>query len=274
MTLKYVAAVLVLLGAGAAMPQSASYDPAGKGSHDSRQGIVGFTLKQLNPQNRDYGQLAAEYRRVSIEAAIDRVTFWIALASLAACLLLLTMWWHEVRLRLRQEIIAANFLAMYHNGWQRASNGLTSSIEQYNLLVQKFNAVTENLAKLRGTSTPAEKMGIDPQMTPPDHRTGSSISGQIVESALHINAKPSFPGAHSTEPQKPKRENNNVMLLGQISVLQQQLTAAREREKSLRKQLDHAEKRGKGKLQKSLSLFEPATVSEAQEVPHAREAPK
>lgn len=273
MKLKHVAAVLIVLAGAAAESQSTSYNPAAKTAPNSRDGIVGFTLRQLNPENRDYGQLAAEYRRISIEAAIERVTFWVAMASLASCLVILLMWWHESRLRLRQEIIAANFLAMYHNGWVRASNSLVSSIEQYNSIVQKFNAVTERLGKLRAGSTPPE-MATDPQTTSADAQARSLVSGQIVEPKPSNIAKPSSAGAQSMEPQKAKRQTNQVALLGQISALQQQLTAAREREKSLLKQLDQMQKRDKTKQNKSLSLFEPVTFSEPQEVRHAGEAPK
>jgi hypothetical protein len=272
MKLKYVGVVLILVAAAAATSQSASYDPASKAPRNSRDGIVGFALKQLNPENQDYGQLAAEYRRISIEAAIERVTFWVAVASLAGCLVLLLMLWHASQLRLRQEIIAGNFLAMYHNGWARASSGLNRSIEQYNLLVQKYNAATERLAKLRTGSSP-EKIGTEPRMTSPDAQEEPS-NAQLVESRLQSIVKPSSAGVRGAEAQKPKRESNHVALLGKVSDLQQQLTEAREREKSLRRQLDLAERRGKSKPQQSLSLFEPATISERQEVPHGGQASK
>ena len=86
--------ILVLLSLGAASGQQtqpratqstanpqatsrSSYDPMARGKGTVQpKGIVETTLAGINPQNKDYGTVVADWRKEVFETAVNRIYLW------------------------------------------------------------------------------------------------------------------------------------------------------------------------------------------------------
>lgn len=274
MSLKILMACLLMWTAAiASAPQTSSYDPAGRHLSRSSSSFLDFALQQLNPESRDYGRLLEDCRRIAVENTFKSAGFWIAFAAIAGCLGLFTLFWHEYRLRLRQEIIAANFLAMYHNAWVEARTGLELANEQFNELAQKLNRVMEHHPKPPEAGTDTKPAASAPQPVFSPACAGLSTASNAMRRRQHEES-PSAAERPDGPQVKPKRDNNQVALLAQVSTLQQQLNASHEREKHLQKELEKAQRRAGRQQPQSLHLFEPTGSTVKEEVPHAGEVRK
>src|ERR1700751_4582215 len=101
-----------------------SYDPMAQGKGTGQpKGIVETTLAGVNPQNKDYGAVVADWRKEVFETTVNRVYLW---SIFALCLVL--------------------SVSLLGNGWllrQRQSRLAISA----NIVVQLFNAYVGSRAK-------------------------------------------------------------------------------------------------------------------------------
>jgi hypothetical protein len=106
--------VLVSLIASGQTSRS-NYDPAA--NHPSKQssGFIDFALKQLNPENTDYGQLLEDGRRIAIEATVDDYYFWSNLTAILVVLMMFCIFLRQRALLKRREVSTTRLVAWYHN---------------------------------------------------------------------------------------------------------------------------------------------------------------
>src|SRR5262249_8850181 len=113
---RYFTVFLLLVVSGSpARSQRSSYDPAARQPTRQRDGVVDPALKQINPQNTDYGCQMEETRRLVLDQTIKNVNSWAVLLALLFLVLSFFMLLHQHREGNRREIVAAGFLAQYHN---------------------------------------------------------------------------------------------------------------------------------------------------------------
>lgn len=226
-----VSVCLLLAGAAhSAWGQRSSYDPAAKQQSKSREGFVDFALKQINPQNTDYGCQLDDARQLAVDQTIKNIDSWAVLVAFGFLVLSFFLLLHQHRERNRREAIAAKFLAQYHNAWVDARTQASDAIRRYNELVHTTNAAGE--ASLRAPTT--EKEGAQTRAVKAD--IGRSVKPQSVPLTTAGNdIKAGENGASRTQPE--------VDLTAQISTLQQQLNASHEREKNLQNELTKAQRR-------------------------------
>ena len=78
-----------------------TYDPAGQ-AQSSRQkdGFVDFTLKRINPTDKDYGQCLDEGRKLMLEETMRNGYFWSNLIALGllACLFVIIVYQRRVQI--------------------------------------------------------------------------------------------------------------------------------------------------------------------------------
>ena len=239
-----LAACLVLLPVSAAQSQKSSYDPAARQPAKQRDSFVDFALKQINPQNTDYGCQMDEARRLLVDATIKNVDSWAVLVALSCLVISFLMILHQHRESNRREIIATEFLAQYHNAWVDARNQAEQAIARYNQLVSRTNNAAE--VALRTPSPDAERRqtGTVPADTSRDTKP---VSAPAAMASSNLNARENGDGrTHSTQTTRPPVRWNGepeVDLIAQISTLQQQLNASHEREKKLQNELAKAPRR-------------------------------
>src|SRR5215469_10204600 len=123
--------------------QRSSYDPAAKQQNKPREGFVDFALKQINPQNTDYGCQLDEARKLAVDQTVKNLDSWAVLVALGFLVLSFFLLLHQHRERSRREAIAAQFLAQYHNAWVDARTQAAHAILRYNELAHAKNRATE-----------------------------------------------------------------------------------------------------------------------------------
>jgi hypothetical protein len=218
--------------------QRSSYDPAAKRQSQPREGFVDFALKQINPQNTDYGCRLDEARKLAVDQTIKKVDSWAVLVALGFLVLSFFMLVHQHRERNRREAIAAEFLAQYHNAWVDARTQAADAIRRYNELVHTSNRASE--ATLRPPSTETRASQAMAPKTGIGH-SPKALSAQVTAARNDIKAVGNGAARSDTGSQIRGPEAD---LIAQISTLQQQLNASHEREKNLQKELTKAQRRG------------------------------
>ena len=222
--------VLLAVAAHSALGQRSSYDPAAKQQSKSREGFVDFALKQINPQNTDYGCQLDDAQQLAVDQTIKTIDSWAVMVALGFLVLSFFLLLHQHRERNRRETIAATFLAQYHNAWVDARTQASDAIRRYNELVHTTNAAGD--ATLRAPTT--EKEGAQTRAVTAD--IGRSVKPQSVPLATAGTIiKPGENGSSRSEPE--------VDLIAQISTLQKQLNASHEREKNLQNELTKVQRR-------------------------------
>src|SRR5215472_9313626 len=105
----FLLAVCLLLAVppGSGWGQRSSYDPAAKRQSKPREGFVDFALKQINPQNTDYGCQLDEARKLAVNQTVKNIDSWAVLVALGFLVLSFFLLLHQHRERGRREAIAA-----------------------------------------------------------------------------------------------------------------------------------------------------------------------
>ncbi len=244
--MKYaISLTLCLLLVSFARGQRSSYDPATKQESNPRESFVDFALKQINPQNTDYGCQLDEARRLAVDGSIRSIDSWTVLVAIGLLVLSFFMLVHQYRERNRRELIAAEFLAQYHNHWTDARQQAEDVIRRYNELVSTTNSAAE--AALRAPSFDPERA----QAGAVSHDLNSDMKAKLAQTAPAVTSVKSGDNgdgrSESVRGIKPPTVRQNrgpeVDLVAQISTLQQQLNASHEREKNLQKELTKAQRR-------------------------------
>src|SRR6476620_12106558 len=181
----FIICLLFLVSWLPAWSQRSSYDPAAKHPAKQGDGFVDFALKQVNPQNKDYGCQSDDARKLMVDETIKSVTSWAVLVALSFLILSFCLLLHQHRERNRREIIAAGLLARYHNALADARRQADEAIRRYNALVNRTNTAAE--AALRTAAQPPE-----PAQTtaarPSQHREVKPQSASVPPTKDHIKA--------------------------------------------------------------------------------------
>jgi hypothetical protein len=232
----YIIVVLIFVSWLPAVGQRSSYDPAVKQPGNPRDGFVDFALKQVNPQNKDYGCQIDDARKLLVDETIKSVTSWALLVALSFLIVAFFLLLHQHRERHRREIIAAGLLAQYHNALADARGQADEAIRRYNELVNRTNTAAE--AAHRPALHPPERV----PATVPAPSVGRDVEPKpspVPTSKDRIKTGEKGTGGTQDVPQSPEAEGN---LIAQISTLQQQLHSSHEREKNLQKELTKAQR--------------------------------
>jgi hypothetical protein len=236
--MKYLAFLFVILATVSPAPsQSSHYDPMPRKPATQSSGFVDSTLGMINPKSTDYGCQVDAERQFFVEQTVKNLDFWVIGITVSLLIVAFLMLLHQNRERDRREIIAAGFLAHNYNAWIDARSHADSAIRRHNELVKRTNAAAESA--LRTASEEAGKTHTKPEQSGSSGATESSTQ------------QPAIPkdGARVTENRDSRsnssRQTDEVEIdsVAQISVLQKQLEASRERETNLKKQLAAAERR-------------------------------
>jgi hypothetical protein len=230
--------LLILLSWLPAWSQRSAYDPAARQPAKQGGGLVDFALKQINPQNKDYGCQIDDARKLMVDQTIKSVTSWEVLVALSFLILSFFLLLHQHRERNRREIIAAGLLAQYHNALADARSEADEAIRRYNRLVNRTNTAAE--AALRTASQPPERAQATASAahSPRDVKQPKPASAPPPKDRIKTDEN----GAGRTEVAPQNREPEGDMI-AQISTLQQQLHDSHEREKNLQRELMKMQRR-------------------------------
>jgi len=233
----FIICLLFLVSWLPAWSQRSSYDPAAKHPAKQGDGFVDFALKQINPQNKDYGCQIDDARKLVVDETIKSITSWAVLVALSFLTVSFFLLLHQHRERNRREIIAAGLLAQYHNALIDARSQADEAIRRYNELVNRTNTAAE--ATLRTASQPPDRAQTT-AANPTTHRDAKPQSASVAPAKDKIKTCENGAGRTEAAPQNREAEGD---MIAQINTLQQQLHDSHEREKNLQKELTKAQRR-------------------------------
>jgi hypothetical protein len=135
-----------------------SYDPMARGKGtDQPKGIVETTLAGINPQNKDYGTVVADWRKEVFETAVNRIYLGsIFTLCLALSVSLLGNGW-LLRERQRRLAISANIVVQLFNAYVGSRAKSLEVIGNYNALAERYNRLNDE----KSTATPEQSSDSD-----------------------------------------------------------------------------------------------------------------
>jgi hypothetical protein len=135
-----------------------SYDPMaqGKGTGQPAKGIIETTLAGVNPQNKDYGAVIADWRKEIVEQTVRQVYFWslIALSLALGCSIMAIGW--LLRERQNRLSVSADIVAQLYNAYVGSRAKALDVIARYNKLVERYNRLDEDFTAVKAKLEAAE----------------------------------------------------------------------------------------------------------------------
>jgi hypothetical protein len=246
----------VLTSFARAQTPCSKVDPAAEGRpRTPSQSFVDFTLKRINPTDKNYGECIDENRRVVLEETIENGYFWsnVVALGLLACLFVVILYQHAVQRN--RERTAAEMLAQHVRALARA-NALVDEGTKKNL------SLVEALAALRESALRPQSLAADA----PDHSRAPAPRSRTASApplpstpAKESSAKPTVARAASTATATDTANQIRLFkpdtdLVMKVNSLEQQLGRSRDETKLLRRQLNETEQRVQVEQQKNRAL--------------------
>ena len=248
--------LLTTVCVGVLQAQRSAYDPA---AHDApakpKQGFVDYTLKRINPSDKDYGECLDQGRKLILQESIQNGYFWsnVVTLSLLGCLFIIVVYQH--RQRVRREWTIAEILQQYEHALLRANAQVDEATKRNHELSEELTSARENASRSPIVLT-------EPRESPTPRATSKrTAETQPVEATA---AKSTVVSAGDTAPNG--RGNGSkvanqmglfkpeVDLILKVNSLEQQLGRSQEQEKQLRRQLTQSDLRLQAEQQKNRTL--------------------
>jgi hypothetical protein len=255
-----IAAVAVLIAmlspVSFSQRHQSSYDPATQPRASKLQnGFLDFTLRQVNPSDKNYGQCVDEGRALLLDETVRNGYFWSNLIALGflGCLLVIIIFQH--RIGVRREWAAAEILAQFEQSLQR-SNAQVDEASKRN------HAFKDALATLRESTLRSA-----PPLPDPSEITTSSAAKTRANAArvtAPTTTKTAFAKAATernagiaiaVEPENQMALfKSDTSLIMKVNSLEQQLARSDEQQKELRRQLNEAGRKLLAEQEKNRAL--------------------
>ena len=224
-----------------------------------KDGFIDFTLKRINPADRDYGQCIAEGRKVLLEETIENGYFWSNIVSLGllGCFFLVIM--YQRRLALRREHLNAESLCQVRNALARAEAHSEEATRRNHDFMEALHAASESGMRVpQARAQMAEPAAQKETNAAPAVKVVPQVSAsQINDSVSTITVENPLPKEGTATPQTAPQMrlfSADVDHIATINALQQQLTRCQEKVKNLTRQLNDAQRRVQGEQQKNRAL--------------------
>jgi hypothetical protein len=232
-----------------------TYDPAANGRPSkSRQGFVDFTLKRINPSDRDYGQRVDENRKLLLTESIENGYFWSNLVSLGllGCLFIIVL--YQQKRQTRSEWMAADALGQLEHALARAKGQIEEANKRNQGFIESLSALRESAQRTH--ALPTDAPDVNGSASRPRTSTGQK---KTTAPPTNWNTK-----AAPTEPASVPAKvvtgaqialfNGDGDLVMKLNSQEQQITAMREQMNLLRRQLTESERKVRAEQEKNRSL--------------------
>lgn len=220
--------LVILFAALAASGQTSrsSYDPAANRPAKQRDSFMDFALKNLNPQDIDYGQRIQEMRRTAIVATLDDYYYWSNLVAISGLVIMFCLFFRQHVVLKRRAFSTARAVTWYHNELLEARN---QAFEQGAKYLQMKQIADDQI-----------EAGLAQKPQPPK---GNSVSGE-----------PSGGSGKSTNGAVPNAQTQgDEVLRDALKKLEQQAGKDKETINSLRQQTGTLSRRLQDEQQKNRS---------------------
>lgn len=248
--------LLTTVCVGVMQAQRSAYDPAMQSAPaQPKQGFVDYTLKRINPSDKDYGERLEQGRKLILQESIQNGFFWsnVVTLSLLSCLFIIVVYQH--RQRVRRQWTIAEVLQQYEHALLRANT-------QVDAATKRNHEFSEELTFARESASRSPIVLTERRESPTPRATSKrTAETQPVEATA---AKTTLVGAGTTaatESGNGDRVTNQmglfkpeVDLILKVNSLEQQLGRSQEQEKQLRRQISQADVRLQAEQQKNRKL--------------------
>ena len=248
--------LLTAVCVGVLQAQRSAYDPATQGAPAKpKQGFVDYTLKRINPSDKDYGECLDQGRKLILHESIQNGYFWsnVVTLSLLSCLFIIVVYQH--RQRVRREWTIAAVLRQYEHALLRANAQVDEATKRNHELSEELTSTRENasrspivLTERRESPTPRATS----KRTTETHPVEATVAAMPLVSAgvtIPNGRENGSKVANQIGLFKPE-----VDLILKVNSLEQQLGRSQEQEKQLRRQLTQSDLRLQAEQQKNRSL--------------------
>jgi len=154
------AVLLLLLSVGTAgafetdhpAPDRSSYDPMALGKRaEQPKGIIETTLEGINPRNRNYGEVVADWRQDAFGNTLRQAYFWSLIGlGMGLGISLAGNGW-LLRERERRLTISADVVTQLFNAYTGSRAKALEVIGKYNALIDRYNRIDGELCTLKAS---------------------------------------------------------------------------------------------------------------------------
>jgi hypothetical protein len=250
--------LLVLALAPLSWPQAAKsrYDPSSNERRSKeRAGFVDFTLKRINPSDKDYGQMISAGRNLLLAETIENGYFWSNVVSLGllGCLFILVVYQQKHLNRAKWK--SAEIVAQYEYALKRANVQVADATKRNSEIIEALVGLKELTActpsaRTNNSEAPVARQSrprpADPPASaaePPKNGTNKAIKGTVILTTAGADA------AAQIGLFKP-----DVDLITRVNSLEQLLARSKGRENELVRQLNEAGRKLQSEQDKNRSL--------------------
>jgi hypothetical protein len=250
--------LIVLASAPSLWPQAASsrYVPTtNERASRPHDGFVDFTLKRINPSDKDYGQMISADRNLLLAETIENGYFWSNVVSLGllGCLFILVVY-QQKRLN-GAEWKSAEIVAQYEHALNRANVQVADATKRNSEIIEVLVGLSESTvcplpARTNNNEAPAARQSRARPADPPASTAESPRNG--ANKASKAALIPTMAGAETGAQIglfKP-----DVDLITRVNSLEQLLARSKGRENELVRQLNEAGRKIQAEQDKNRSL--------------------
>ena len=249
--------LLVLALAPSSWPQAAksSYDPAANERRSKpRAGFVDFTLKRINPSDKDYGQMISAGRNLLLAETIENGYFWSNVVSLGllGCLFILVV--YQQKHLNRVEWKSAEIVAQYEYALKRANVQVADATKRNSEIIEvlvglKESNVCAQPARTNNNEAPVARPSRPRPADPPASTAESPKNGTNKAVKATATTTAGADAAAQIGLFKP-----DVDLITRVNSLEQLLARSKGRENELVRQLNEAGRKLQAEQDKNRSL--------------------
>ena len=249
--------LLVLALAPLSWPQAAKsrYDPSSNERRSKeRAGFVDFTLKRINPSDKDYGQMISAGRNLLLAETIENGYFWSNVVSLGllGCLFILVV--YQQKHLNRAEWKSAEIVAQYEYALKRANVQVADATKRNSEIIEvlvglKESTVCAQPARTNNNEAPVARQSRPRPADPPASTAESPKNGTNKAVKATATTTAGADAAAQIGLFKP-----DVDLITRVNSLEQLLARSKGRENELVRQLNEAGRKLQAEQDKNRSL--------------------
>jgi hypothetical protein len=236
--------------------RQSSYDPTTQQPSRKRpDSFLNFTLKRVNPSDKNYGQCVDQGRAVLLEETVRNGYFWSNLIALGllGCLLIIIIFQH--RIGVRREWAAAELLAQFEQSLQRSNtqvdqatrrnHGFRDALATLRESTLRSAPLPTGAAEITASSVAKTRSNTAQVAAPTPAKTTSAKAATERNAGAAIAAEP--------ENQMALFKSDAAVIM-KVNSLEQQLARSEEQHKELRRQLNDAGRKLQAEQEKNRAL--------------------
>ena len=247
--------VLAVAPSSWSQPARSRYDPAANERPSKpRAGFVDFTLKRINPSDKDYGQMISAGRNLLLAETIENGYFWSNVVSLGllGCLFILVV--YQQKHLNRAEWKSAEIVAQYEYALKRANVQVADATKRNSEIIEvlvglKESTVCAPSARTNNNEAPVARQPRPRPADPPASTAESPKNGTNKAVKATATTTAGADAAAQIGLFKP-----DVDLITRVNSLEQLLARSKGRENELVRQLNEAGRKLQAEQDKNRSL--------------------